>query len=283
MNKITKRIMIVGCPRSGTTLLQGLLSAHPDITSFVESHFFDFGVRNPRSLGYYYIAKNAPRLIEKFLNYTQASNELKEKIFNGMPKQPTAPGIGVKKWAKYFISIFDEIAIERGRSLWVEKTPDHLNRIELINKYIPDMQFIHIFRDGGDTIASLFNASIQWKKNYTIDQCINYWNQAIMKTIERKIISTDIFIYYKKLVENPDLVICNIFHKLNLSGDFNLIQNFKESIETIISVDETWKRKNLKSIEYQSTFDSTFSKKQQEYILQNINQNKFEGLIEETT
>ena len=38
--KIKDRIFIVGCPRSGTTLLQSLLAAHPQIHSFPETHFF---------------------------------------------------------------------------------------------------------------------------------------------------------------------------------------------------------------------------------------------------
>ena len=38
--KIERRIFIVGVPRSGTTLLQSLLAAHSELTSFTESHFF---------------------------------------------------------------------------------------------------------------------------------------------------------------------------------------------------------------------------------------------------
>ncbi|MEQ8960988.1 MAG: sulfotransferase [Coleofasciculus sp. C2-GNP5-27] len=37
---LKERIFLVGCPRSGTTLLQSLLAAHPQIASFPESHFF---------------------------------------------------------------------------------------------------------------------------------------------------------------------------------------------------------------------------------------------------
>ena len=35
-----KRLMIVGCPRSGTTLLQSILSAHNDVFSLPETHFY---------------------------------------------------------------------------------------------------------------------------------------------------------------------------------------------------------------------------------------------------
>ena len=41
-NRKPGRIFIVGCPRSGTTLLQSLLGANDRIISFTESQFFFF-------------------------------------------------------------------------------------------------------------------------------------------------------------------------------------------------------------------------------------------------
>jgi hypothetical protein len=38
--KIKGRFFLVGCPRSGTTLLQSLIVAHSQIASFPESKFF---------------------------------------------------------------------------------------------------------------------------------------------------------------------------------------------------------------------------------------------------
>ena len=35
-----KRVLLVGCPRSGTTILQAILSSHPEVFSLPETHFF---------------------------------------------------------------------------------------------------------------------------------------------------------------------------------------------------------------------------------------------------
>jgi len=45
---IKTRAFLVGCPRSGTTLLQAMLFAHPEIYSFPETNFFLslFGARD---------------------------------------------------------------------------------------------------------------------------------------------------------------------------------------------------------------------------------------------
>src|SRR4051794_23668295 len=41
---IQERCFLVGCIRSGTTLLQSLLAAHPQVTSFPESMFYRIAV-----------------------------------------------------------------------------------------------------------------------------------------------------------------------------------------------------------------------------------------------
>ena len=51
--------------------------------------------------------------------------------------------------------------------IWVEKTPDHLQSLDLIQTFVPDNKIIHIIRDGGDTIASLFKGTQQWGKEFS--------------------------------------------------------------------------------------------------------------------
>ena len=52
-------IFLVGCPRSGTTLLQSLIAAHPLVTSFSESNFFGASFRRlPKSAISYIIERS---------------------------------------------------------------------------------------------------------------------------------------------------------------------------------------------------------------------------------
>lgn len=66
--KIEGRFFIVGFPRSGTTLLQSLLAAHPQIASFPESYFFPNAVEKKglRILGI--SSLKAKENLQKFLN-----------------------------------------------------------------------------------------------------------------------------------------------------------------------------------------------------------------------
>ena len=49
--RVEGRIFLVGVPRSGTTLLQALLAAHEQVTSFTESHFFSQHFTDVPALG----------------------------------------------------------------------------------------------------------------------------------------------------------------------------------------------------------------------------------------
>jgi len=60
---------------------------------------------------------------------------------------------------KTFVQIVDAASLKAGRPIWVEKTPDHLFYVKRIQQYIPDAAFIHIIRNGRDTVASLVDAA----------------------------------------------------------------------------------------------------------------------------
>ncbi len=143
-----RRIFVVGCGRSGTTLLQSLLASHPEITSFPESHFFPQlrpGRRWARKLGL--ISPRAPARFDAFVAAVGWPRRVR-------PRLPLARG-----YARAFVRLLDAIALKDGKANWVEKTPHHLRYIDEIESYVPDAVFIHIIRSGADVVASYYAAS----------------------------------------------------------------------------------------------------------------------------
>jgi len=277
---IKNRIFVVGCPRSGTTLLQGLLNTHPAITSFTESHFFDFGVKQPKSGPFYYVRKNANELIISFLSENSIDKTLNHKILNQMPAQPVIKGNGVTKWSQYFISILDTIATSREKNVWVEKTPDHLNRIKLISKVCPDAHFIHIIRNGKDVVASLFTASKKWKKKYTINDCVKFWNKAIIISTHYVNNKHHNCIFYDDLVQSPKKFINQLFSSFSLSTVNEIEKVYEKSVKSIVANEEEWKMKNLTSIKYSTTFKDVFTKDEQNNIEKAIDLYNYEKIKE---
>ena len=77
------RIFIVGCARSGTTLLQSILASNKAIASFPETHFFRGTIPKYRVLQWFkFYSKKDQEFIRHFLKKIQ-----REDLYEAIPKQ----------------------------------------------------------------------------------------------------------------------------------------------------------------------------------------------------
>ncbi|MEM7586478.1 MAG: sulfotransferase, partial [Acidobacteriota bacterium] len=121
--EIERRIFVVGVPRSGTTLLQSLLAAHSQLTSFTESHFFSRYFRAVPGLSTAILTRDpTPRLIE-FLRENPADD-------SEQPAPRLATGrllpLASRRVGRQLLAVLDQLALSRGFAGWIEKTPRHL-------------------------------------------------------------------------------------------------------------------------------------------------------------
>jgi hypothetical protein len=137
-----KLFFIGGVPKSGTTWLQVLLNAHPQVSCTGEGHFLDHFAP---------LLRNAVDTHNKLITRKNIS------IFREMPQFPVfteehllyllAGGIAV------LLAGSARAAIAVG-----EKTPDNVAHFPLLAALFPDARFIHIVRDGRDcTISAWFH------------------------------------------------------------------------------------------------------------------------------
>lgn len=159
-----QRIFLVGCPRSGTTIFQSLLAAHPLIASFPETKIFQY------TLWGRFTDKLPERLSQFFNNEIQRPEILEE--FNGSK--------GTATTIRWFLDVLDKLALEKSKHIWLEKTPEHIFFIRDILLYLPDAKFIHIARNRLDTIASMYKATRMpqnelWGGEWSLDYCIERW------------------------------------------------------------------------------------------------------------
>ena len=138
-------VFVVGCPRSGTTWVQRLLSCHSQIHTGQESNLFsDF--------------------IGAFTRKWNIGLALRER-----------GGVGL---ACYFTET-EMIDILRGLmctvlcrmleplrpgEFFVDKTPDHARFLPEISRFLPAARIIHVLRDPRDVVASLLAASRGWAR-----------------------------------------------------------------------------------------------------------------------
>lgn len=145
-------IFVVGCPRSGTTLLQLMLHAHPRIAIPPETRFLleayrdrhRFGdLRRPanrRALAHFIVNRPQTRFFDLGLDPQAMISE----IVASPPTLGSAIGAVFRSYSERF-----------GKPRWGDKRPAYVNNLDVIRRLFPDAQIIHIVRDGRDCVASL--------------------------------------------------------------------------------------------------------------------------------
>jgi len=169
-------IFVVGCPRSGTTLIRVILDSHPNICCGPETH----------------LVKNMENFREKISERWKmlAPYGVKEQAMN-------------QKIKEILLLFMNQYIKSKGKKRWGEKTPDNIFHVDFIDELFPDCQFINIIRDGRDVVCS-------YKKRWgskTIFLAIKNWNKSIELTYRyRTKFNEDRYmeIRYEELVTNPE-------------------------------------------------------------------------------
>jgi hypothetical protein len=156
-------IFIVGCPRSGTTLLRDLLRSHPRLTFPPESHFlpaFYRGYGDPRS------EREAVALARRILRL--------EWIRLWRLPLTAAEFAADRSFRDVLVRLYGAWAGREHKARWGDKTPHYVTAIPTLREIFPAGQIIHIVRDGRDVALSwlrtgleprnLFVAARLWKQ-----------------------------------------------------------------------------------------------------------------------
>jgi hypothetical protein len=143
-------IFVVGCPRSGTTMLQLMLHAHPRIALPPESRFLLPAYRRRHEFGDL-AEPGQRRALGEWITGTAHFDDLGldraavvEAITAAPPTLGSALGTVFKMYADRF-----------GKPRWGDKRPAYLRSLPVIRRLFPDAQIINIMRDGRDCVASL--------------------------------------------------------------------------------------------------------------------------------
>lgn len=122
-------LIILGCGRSGTTILGETLGKHPDLANWYEPYFiWDWHVGVPS-------------------NSVRCEADLTDR----------AQQFVQREFALY--------ARNSGKPWVIDKSPEHCFTIPFVLATFPEAKWIHVVRDGRDVIASLYR---EWKKREAI-------------------------------------------------------------------------------------------------------------------
>lgn len=263
-----KRIFLVGCPRSGTTLLQSLLSAHPKIASYPESHYFRYLFSRWRVLRAVGLpSRSAKDHLQTYADDIKGSTGQVGKI----PFMVTC-----QQYTDYFVGVLDESTASQNKSAWIEKTPDHLRYIQHISRLIEDASFIHIIRNGTDVVASLYDVAAkypkQWNGPWSVDYCIKIWMAAVRNSQKYLGEVNHAFVRYEDLVSSPGFVLKELMWFIGLEYKKSMLDNYQHQARRVTLSSEPWKVAVTEKIDNsnRSKFLNLFDDKQRAYISEQI-------------
>ncbi len=164
--------LIVGAPRSGTTLLRLMLDAHPALAIPPETGFLpncaklaedqDAGPAALARLLLGYGGHAGPRP-----DFGIAPDRL------GAALGEVAP-FSVADGVRAFYRIY---AARHGKARWGDKTPGHVFAIPAIAALLPEARFIHLIRDGRAAAASI--RPLWFAPSHDIAVLAGHWRDAV--------------------------------------------------------------------------------------------------------
>ncbi|MDA0772533.1 MAG: sulfotransferase [Cyanobacteria bacterium] len=245
----TNPIFIIGCPRSGTTLLASILNRHSQIASGTETHFFDFVSRRNINWKEFTLTSFTKLLAEsRIQDFIQAAGISKEKLIKNYKQDPQSKyqsKLEIDQFYKkeVFDLLMNSFLDSRSKARLCENTPQHLCHIEEILTLYPQAKFIHLIRDGRDTIRSLMQ--MPWRPKGLLNNA-RFWVQnlkEVSKTINKLDTDSILEIRYEELVTKPEESLELICDFLEEKYEPGLLDNSKDQAAIYSNWESSWKQK----------------------------------------
>lgn len=219
-------VFVVGMPRSGTTLIQGILCNSGRYFPMPETHFFS---RVAYGLPEYLEEEDRKTIYYSFID------KLRIQVDMATIMRLTTQ----KKIFEYVVGIFNT----NNKNTFLEKTPRHVFFYEKITQYYPSAKFICMIREPKNVVSSqIKNTRIAEKSIIRLSCSYNKIATAIGRVRKNKNV---FLIRYEDLTKKHDATLKSAFEFLEIPYSSNY-GNRVAAPREIVSAHEFWKDKNLK-------------------------------------
>ncbi len=273
---IARRLFLVGCPRSGTTLLQAMLASHPAVFSLPETDFVwrvvgqrealivGGRVRSVRAL----LGRARIRLGLCVRDTDRAWAELAEVAGAEVSAFRPRGSLSIRRQLQAFARALDCLALERGKAAWLEKTPDHVFYLDAIQRCIPGVAAIHVIRRGEDVVASLRDAALRypggeggWARYRDWRLGVARWNASVSRSLAYRGAPGHLLVRHEDVAAKPEDTLQRICRFAGLDFEPSMLRDYQEASARVSRREESWKAGVRGSIEASTSdkFDQLFT------------------------
>lgn len=220
-------IFIIGMPRSGTTLVEQIISSHSEVFGADEVIFI-------------------PKLIDKYFDQ-KTINLFLQGVFDFKPTL-------LKKMGDEYIAKMKKLSGNSKR--FTDKLPVNFLNVGLINLILPKSKIIHCYRNPKDNIFSIFKNHFPGNKitfDSDLTETVQYYNLYFeLMNFWKKLLPNFIFdVKYENLINNTEDEIKKLLKYCDLKWEINCIDFYKNK-RPIKTASDTQVRKKI----YTSSIDT---------------------------
>ena len=203
-----------GLPKSGSTWLQIMLHAHPEVSCAGEGHFLTF------------LAPRLSEAMKKYNTYIEYKNHVVLQDLAGFPR------CDEQQFRFLFVSAVLLLMAASGNARQVrvvgEKTPDKLEHLPLLMSLFPTAKLIHVLRDPRDVTMSAWfhnqrlNAKDAQSKFPTLNAFVQHCAKAWIEVVNRweraaaALPARCSMVRYEDLVARPHAELTRLFEFLGV-------------------------------------------------------------------
>jgi len=196
-------LFVVGCQRSGTTLLQRMLNAHPDLAVAYDSLFITRAIRG-EPIGH------DPELTLEIIEIAQSHPRFSRLELSAEAVARAAAG--ANRYSGFVSNIYDELARKHSKPLAGEKSPGYCRHLPQLHALLPWVKVVHLIRDGRDVALSIRDwgkgaAKLDLWKREPIAAGALWWRRDVVRGCrDGRALPTDRYkeVHYEKLVADPE-------------------------------------------------------------------------------
>lgn len=215
----SRPFFIVGCGRSGTTLLREMLNAHPNLGTPPECPFL---------IAYLKDAGLSPKKAAAWLANEPFIRDWKMNI--------SAKDFAECENVTEVVDRLHKLYLQNTHGeRWGQKTPKFVRHLPLLKERFPAAQVIHVIRDGRSVAASYMRATWGPTNAYS---AARYWKWNVLCGLRfsRHFPDQCLTIRYESLVEDPEGTLRDVLAFLNEPFDERVLQYEKHTDAILPSV-----------------------------------------------
>lgn len=194
-------LFLLGCPRSGTTIIRNYIKARTKLISPEETYYYRWSF---------------PFGSSEFLNQVNSALSKMHRSIDNVDESEFQDLLRRASSRKELL--LGHIRLMAGeQALWFEKTPQHVYAAPLLKADFPNARLVFIFRNPLNACASLYQG--RQVNVGSLTGSIAYWKESysIYKVLHNAIQGITL-LKYEDFVDNPDIVFKDLMKQIDYRG-----------------------------------------------------------------